>query len=63
MGGIVKEDVNPQKVVIAQKEMGALVVFTSKKGSVKEVKRRYEGRIMRSTNVLRTNFFQTNLSD
>lgn len=40
MGGIVKEDVNPQKVVIALKAMGAMVVFTSKKGSVKEVKRR-----------------------
>ena len=37
--GIVQEEVNAQKVIIALKGMGAQVVFTLKKGAVKIVKR------------------------
>ena len=37
--GIVQEEVNAQKVVIALKGMGAQVVFTLKKGAVKVVKK------------------------
>lgn len=37
--GIVKEEVNAQKVVIALKGMGAQVVFTLKKGAVRVVKK------------------------
>ena len=37
--GIVQEEVNAQKVIIALKGMGAQVVFTLKKGAVRVVKR------------------------
>ena len=37
--GIVQEEVNAQKVIIALKGMGAQVVFTLKKGAVRIVKR------------------------